>query len=78
MVSWLRPSLVLGSMRSTAFIRIRVTLAVGQQFLGRNALYAARITGVMVIDLVGLLVAGHSDFFGVDDNDAIAAIDMGR
>ena len=32
----------------------------------------------MVIDLVGLLVAGHGDLFGVDDDNAIAAIDMGR
>jgi hypothetical protein len=72
------PELGLGQHAFDRLHQDPVTLAVGQQFLGRNALDAARITGVMVIDLVGLLVAGHGDFFGVDDNDAIAAIHMGR
>ena len=39
---------------------------------------AARIAGMPVIGLVGALVAGQHDLLGVDHDDVVAAVDMGR
>src|SRR3546814_16270407 len=38
---------------------------------------AARITGVPVILLVGILVAGEDNLFRIDDDDVVAVLDVG-
>ena len=45
--------------------------------LARSAfLDAAGIAGVPVVDLVGVLLAGHRDLVGIDDDDIVAVVNM--
>src|SRR5690606_30120179 len=45
--------------------------------LARGALLdAAGMTGVPVVDLVGVLLAGECDLVGIDDDDVVAVVDM--
>src|SRR5690606_20775377 len=44
----------------------------------RALLDAARVTGVPVVLLVGVLLAGEDDLVGVDDDDVVAVVDVGR
>ena len=44
----------------------------------RRLLDAAGVAGVPVVDLVGVLIAGEDDLLGVDDDDVVAAVDVGR
>ena len=46
--------------------------------LRRALLDAARIAGVVVVDLLVALAAGEDHLVGVDDDDVVAAVDMGR
>src|SRR5437763_16997043 len=50
----------------------------GLHFLEGLGTDAAGIAGVAVVDLVGLLVAGHTELGGVDDDDEVAGIDVRR
>jgi hypothetical protein len=43
----------------------------------RTLLDAARITGVPVVLLVGVLLAGQHDLLGIDDDDVVAVVNMG-
>ncbi|CUW96897.1 hypothetical protein AGR1B_Cc90093 [Agrobacterium fabacearum S56] len=43
----------------------------------RTLLDATRVTGVPVVLLVGVLVAGEGNLFRVDDDDVVAIIDVG-
>ncbi|EGE55630.1 hypothetical protein RHECNPAF_890042 [Rhizobium etli CNPAF512] len=46
--------------------------------LARGALLdAAGVTGVPVVDLVGILLAGENDLVGIDDDDVVAVVNMG-
>ena len=55
--------------------------ALGELALDQAArcrfLDAAGIAGVAIVALVFILLAGEDDFFGVDDDDVVAAIDVG-
>jgi hypothetical protein len=46
--------------------------------LGGALLDAARIAGVVIVDLLLALAAGEHHLVGVDDDDVVAAIDVGR
>ncbi len=43
----------------------------------RTLLDAARVTGVPVVLLVGVLLAGQDCLFGIDDDDVVAVVNMG-
>ena len=45
--------------------------------LGRTLLDAAGIASVVVVHLLVALAAGQDDLVGVDDDDVVAAVDMG-
>ena len=62
--------------RSTALVITRSGWAPSRIFRGAR-FDPARMTGVPVIGFVGPLIAGQAHFFGVDDNDVIAAIQCG-
>lgn len=47
------------------------------QHLGGLLTLAAGVTGVVKVDFVGHLVAGHDDFVGVDDDHVVAALHVG-
>jgi len=46
--------------------------------LGRALLDAARKPGVVIVHLLIALAAGEDHLVGVDDNDVVAAVDVGR
>src|SRR5690606_21951469 len=47
-----------------------------QELLEADALEIAEIAGVVVIELVGHLPAGHADLLGVDHDDMVARVDV--
>ena len=47
-----------------------------EEGLPRRRLQAARVTRVVVRELLGRLVGGQDDFVGVDDNHVVAAVDV--
>ena len=55
-------------------------LVVGflHQHFGGLLTLTAGITGVVKVNLVGHLVAGQDDLVGVDDDDVVATLDVGR
>ena len=49
-----------------------------QQFAQRDAFQVAHIAGVLVVELVGELGAGNAYVAGIDDDDMVAQVLMGR
>ena len=47
-----------------------------EELTGRLMTLTARIAGVVGVNLVGHLLAGETDFLGVDDDDIVTAIEM--
>ena len=53
------------------------TLGMGGAHFGRGGLtLTAGVTGVALVDLVGLLVAAEDALLGIDDDDIVAAVHM--
>jgi hypothetical protein len=63
-------------MRSTAFSMTRSGKRPSKIWSRGALLDAARIAGVPVILLVGVLLAGQDRLVGIDDDDIVAIVDV--
>ena len=73
----LRPSVFFGSMPLTACSMTRSGV-LGHGLGEGLGLQSARMTGVMVVDLVQLLRAGHANLVRVDDDHEVAGVHVRR